>query len=326
MQHFKYINRPVFIERSLYEKAIQWMVAEVQHIQGLKSFYRFGNITVPGISDLDFLFVFENNSTCTNTGFENLPVEFKCLFTHGIMAVSEEHFIRNHHYTLWSEHHLTAGLNIELPSDSKTSDEIQSLKIQTAIEFLIANYMDLKIQMTYGIINLRSFLQHMKGIIYDLEYLQIQSGAVMSLLLELKHVAQHWFTQQPGDKAIDIWINKFDKEYEKFCKEIFIKYPMYLPVMSKYQVARNAVLIPDKKLRFHHSGTVFPAFISSLGKKIVRLQNRFNNFEFYMPISNSASLPIIEERFRFLQEMKSYNRKNLPGFMTITTSITSKII
>jgi hypothetical protein len=327
MHALRYINRPASIDRRLYDDATQWMVKQVTAYEGVKAFYRFGNITVPGISDLDLLVVFKNNQSCTKNGFESLPEQYKPLFTHGIMAVSEDHFYKNHQYTLWSDHVLLWGDDLEKKyTDRKTEQELQALKIQTAVEFLIANYIDLKIQLTYGTVNLRSFLQHMKGIIYDLEFLAISTGPVMNLLLELKQVIQHWFIQIPSDHALDIWISSFDKIYQDFCNEIFIRHPMYLPAKDKYQVARNVQLISAGKLSFQHTGMVLPSFLTGLGKKVMRLQNRFNNFIFKMPVMHQASFPIIMERFDFLKEMKSYNRQYLPGFMTITTSITSKII
>ncbi|MEP7265061.1 MAG: hypothetical protein ABI772_11215 [Bacteroidota bacterium] len=323
----KYINRPSSIERKLYDEATQWMVQNVSGYPGLKSFYRFGNITVPGISDLDLLLVFENDVKCIHTGFEGMPEQFKQLYTHGIMAISENHFYKNHHYTLWSDHVLLSGEDLELTwKENKTEAQLTALKIQTAIEFLIANYIDLKIQLVYKTINLRSFLQHMKGIIYDLEFLGITSGSVMKQLQELKFVIQHWFSQTPSDTVLDKWIEHFDKDYESFCNEIFIQHPMYLPLMEQYQVSRNAVLKDSQRLSFQHNGMVLPSIFSVFGKKMMRLQNRFNSFHFGMPIIHQTSLPIIAERFEFLKEMKSYNRKYLPGFMTITTSITSKII
>jgi hypothetical protein len=323
----KYINRPVLLERALYEEATQWLVAKISVIPGVKSFYRFGNITIPGISDLDLLIVFENDEECFFTGFEGMPDKYQPLFTHGIMAVSEDHFFKNLHFTLWSDHVLLYGIDLESQKkDIKTTDELAALKIQTAIEFLVANYIDLKIQLTYRTINIRSFLQHMKGIIYDLEYLNITSGPVLNLLMELRHVAQNWFVQTPSIKALDIWVNNFDKVYETFCDEIFRKYPMYLPEMNRYQISRNARIEPAERLSFVHQGLVLPSVFSIFGKKMIRLQNRFNNFHFGLPITTFAPSPIISQRFEFLKEMKTYNRKYLPGFMTLTTSITSKII
>lgn len=327
MKSLKYINRPSLIDRKLYDDATQWMIKQISGYEGAKSFYRFGNITVPGISDLDLLVVFENNEHCDKNGFEGLPEAFKPLFTHRIMAVSEDHFYKNNHYTLWSDHILLWGEDLEKDKhDFKSEQDLKALKVQTAIEFLIANYIDLKIQLTYKTINLRSLLQHMKGIIYDLDYLGIDSGHVMNQLRELKHVIQLWFTQTPSDKALNIWITEFDRAYDEFCYDIFMRHPMYLPQMNEYKVARNVVLSKAETLSFKHKGTLLPSFLTRMGKKITRLQNRFNSFEFTMPLTHVSSLPIIEERFAFLKEMKLYNKKYLPEFMTITTSITSKII
>src|SRR5215207_1005947 len=97
-----YINRPVFTDRAQYDRAIQDISSQLAAIPGVKTVYRFGNITTPGISDIDLLVVFQNKVPCNASGFENVKGH-DYLFTHGIMALCEDHFYRNQDYTIWSE-------------------------------------------------------------------------------------------------------------------------------------------------------------------------------------------------------------------------------
>lgn len=323
----RFINRPTFVPREIYAKANDFLIDYFKQEPSLLSIYQFGNITSPGVSDIDLLLVFKDGEKCLLNGFEKLPEQYSYLFTHGMMALNEKHFRANHHFTLWSDYVYLAGANIAMDlKEQKTEEEIHALKIQTALEFLVANYIALKVQLTYGIIRLRSLLQHMKGIIYDLEFLNVNSGIVYDQLLELKHWIKNWFQLNPTDKQIEKWIFDFDKTYEAFVKEMFHQHQLYLPKMDNYFMARNSILINRNKVGYKHKGIVLPKQLSIIGKKYSNLQNRFNRFEFYFPIVNEHPIAIVKERFQFLQEMKKYNREHLPNFMTITTSITSKII
>ena len=323
----RFISKPVFVPRELYAEANEFLLNYFKQIPSILSVYQFGNITSPGISDIDLLLVFKNGEKCSLNGFETLPSKYKYLFTHGIMALFENHFYKNHHYTLWSDYIFLSGKDIANNlKEEKTPEEVRQLKIQTALEFLVANYIDLKVQLTYKIVKLRSFLQHMKGIIYDLDFLDVHDGKVYDLLIELRHWIKNWFEIKPTDQQIESWIREFVKAYDVFTVDMFHQHKLYLPYMNNYFMARNSTLMSRGKVGYKHSGIILPKQLSIIGKKYSNLQNRFNRFEFYFPIVNDHRLPIIKERFQFLQEMKKYNREYLPNFMTITTSITSKII
>lgn len=323
----RFINKPEKKERELYERATTYFIDYFSKIESVKSLFRFGNITAPGISDIDLLVVFKNNEHCSLNGFENFPSEFNYLFTHGIMAVCEDHFYKNNYFTLWSDYHHLHGEDIaKNPAIAPTQPEKKALQEQTALEFLVANYIDIKMQRTYGIVKLRSFLQHMKGILYDLEYLSISTGTVYEMLVELRHWIKNWFDLKLTDQQLTVWLKDFEKAYDNFCAEIFSRHKMYLPMQIEYLIARNSKLISRDRIGYKHSGIILPKQLSMLGKKYTNLQNRFNHFKFYFPLIHQHPEKIIEDRFDFLGEMKTYNRKHLPNFMTITTSITSKII
>jgi len=325
MLSYTFIDRPTPIPRQLYDEALEGIVSRNKQLEGLKAIYKFGNITAPGISDLDLLFVFRNGVTSYANGFESLPEEHKVLFTHGIMAISEEHFTENSHYTLWSDHHLLHG---EEPSTSpriRTVEEEKSLSVQTAIEFLIANYIDLKIQRSYKVIKLRAFLQHMKGLLYDLEMLGLKNDPLSIPLLQLKAWMLNWFTTTPRDADLNQWISSFESQYDAFVNKTLSTHPLYLPQMESYTIARNMQLRTAGNVTHHRSGLLLPSFFSITGRNYFKLQHKLNSFVFFCPITHASS-QIVKDRYSFLKRMKAYNREHLPNFMTITTSITAKLI
>ncbi|MBL7924966.1 MAG: hypothetical protein JNL88_12265 [Bacteroidia bacterium] len=325
MPGLNYIDRPVLLPRELYDEAVDGIIRRNCGLPGLKAIYRFGNINSPGISDLDLLFVFRQDVVCTRTGLEELPPEHKPLFTHGIMALCENQFIENEHYTLWSEHTLVWGDDTPSGIKSRTREQTDALKIQTAVEFLLANYIDIKIQKTYGVIKLRAFLQHMKGILYDLDYLNDENAPLRPLLTDLKSSIKNWFAVKRSSDYIQKWLHSFEDVYDDYVNQTLQKHPLYLPAGNHYRIAKNMVLKNGKQLTFERTGLLLPSALAAFGRRYVKLQHRFNQFRVECPLCHEAP-EIVTGRFDFLKRMKAYNRVHLPNFMTITTSITAKLI
>lgn len=323
--NYRFINRPQPVPAGYYQAASDHLAKTMSRVKGLKSIYRFGNITTPGISDLDILLVFENDTVCTLNGFENMPLQYRSVFTHGIMAMSALHYQKNQRLTLWSRQELLWGENT-VTDQLRSREEDKALHIQTAVEFLVANYIDLKVQQAYGVFKLRSLLQHMKGIAYDLQYLGVESSPLHPLLNRLKQYIQDWFTHTPTDEELNQWLKKWIPLYDELCNDLLRQYPLYLPLRSHYRVAANQDIYPAAQVQISRKGLVLPALISRAFKKYFNLQNKLNHFRAGIPLTSVPAHPVLAERFEFLAAMKEYNRSFLPQFMTMTTSITSKLI
>lgn len=321
----RFIDHPQPTARNLYDEAVLGIIDRNKHLPGLKSIVQFGNITTPGISDIDLLFVFREGHVCQATGLENLPENHKSLFTHGIMAISDHQYSDNEYYTLWSEHRLVWGENPSTVDRKRSPDDETILKIQTAVEFLIANFIDIKVQKEYQIVKLRALLQHMKGILYDLEYLNDSHSILHPHLIDLKEIIRTWFEAIPSEEKLTEWFFSFEKLYDQYVHQVLLKHPMYLPSRDVLPISKNMTLKNDSDVNFKRNGILLPTFLSFAGRSYVKLQHRFNQFTVSCPLTHQA-VPIVKERFEFLVRMKEYNRQYLPNFMTITTSITAKLI
>lgn len=322
---FRYIDRPVYCERDWYEEALSLISNQLISQEGVKAVYRFGNITIPGISDLDILVVFKSSATSTLNGFEAIEEKHKKLFTHGIMAISENHFLRNMYYTIWSEPVLLTGTT-EPEGPVRNKEEDTSVKKQTGLEFLLAHYIDMAVQLRYRIFKLRALLQHTKGLMMDLEFLGINDSPIHPLCRDLREKTLHWFENDNPDKFLDDWIIKFSTRFFKLCEEIFHDRALYLPGSNEFNIAKNITINKGNTLHHSHKGIVIPDIGLLSERKHFKLLNRLNRFHFSVPITDQAEHKILRDRFLFLKEMKAYNRQYLPNFMTITTSVTSKIL
>lgn len=324
---FTFINAPVPAKREDYDSAIDSVIQQLQNAEGLLAIYRFGNISSPGISDIDLLAVFENDVHCSMSGFEQMPPHLQKLFTHGVMALSKKHFQGRRQFTLWSDDHLVWGNEIETDANLfPTPEEIIILKRQIAIEYLLINYIDLMIQSHYKILNLRSSLQHFKGVVYDLDFLSVGEHPLRNHLAIIKTWYAEWFTNPPSKKEIEDWINTYTSLFIPFLAEVLKTEQLYIPEKSIYQLAKNITLSNNTNLSFTHNGYALPSiFASLLGKKYVKIQNRINSFHFEAPVTHSTMHPIISNRIAFLKEMTNYNSNYFPQFMPISTMISSKL-
>ena len=324
MKKPRFIDIPAPADRNAYERAIERIIENNRKTEGLRTIYRLGNITTPGISDIDILFVFENGCRCTINGLEDLPRDERRLFTHGIMAMPEKFLSQNNYYTIWSRHDVIWGKHYGA-GQVRNSEEEKSLGVQTAMEFFLANYIDLEIQEAYGIFKLRALLQHMKGLLYDLELIGQEDAVIKAPLLELKEMIRIWFDEPDSIRKISIWLQTFLPMFRDYLKGLFMKQALYFPSMEQYRIANNITLINGNSLKSQRQGWLLPAGLGVLGRKYFKIQHRMNRFIITCPITHQSA-PITAQRFDFLREMKAYNRTHLPNFMTMTTSITAKII
>ena len=89
----------------LYDKVVD----SLKHNSDVKCICTFGGVNQPGISDIDLLITFKKDSTFSGDIVSNLSAKEKALFTHGIMALSEEHWFQNKAYAMWDNQKLLVG-------------------------------------------------------------------------------------------------------------------------------------------------------------------------------------------------------------------------
>lgn len=323
---FRFIDRPIYCERDWYEEALERISSTLIREQGVKAIYKFGNITVPGVSDLDLLVVFDRDASSTRHGFESLEEKHKRLFTHGIMAIREDHFRKNMFYSIWSDPVLLQGTETPDLVHIRNQAEDEAVKKQTGLEFLLAHYIDMAVQLRYRTFKIRALLQHTKGLPMDLGFLGIHDSPIHPLCHELRECTLHWFKQEHPDHFLNDWIIRFTNVYFSLCQDLFHSRSLYLPGGNTFAIAKNMQLRQSNQLSHSYVGLVFPNPGLMDDRQHFKLLNKVNRFRFYVPLTDQPSHPILEQRFKFLREMKAHNRQHLPNFMTITTSITSKII
>jgi hypothetical protein len=81
-ENYNFSDYPIFTERKIYDECRSLVVSQLSDLKGVSSVYSMGNVSAPGISDLDFLIVVSPDFTEKDqlvSIFENLSKEHKYL-------------------------------------------------------------------------------------------------------------------------------------------------------------------------------------------------------------------------------------------------------
>jgi hypothetical protein len=292
-----FIDHPRYIPKEDYDRTIEQMINILTREKGIISIYQIGSISNPGISDIDLVAVFDDNVQYPLSPLGELNSTHRYLFTHGLYGVSKKHLNEVKTYTLFHNWRLVWGETLIENVNGLSEEEIATLKIQTAFEYLLKMYINMTIEKTYRIIKLRNLLLHVKALQYDLEYLNVTSGEIMEMVDQIIKWRNNWFNSQPSKEVISEWIKKFYDELYKLLNDTFKREKLYLPGIRPQNITKNIRIIPADHFHYFHKGVVLPSDLGIFSRKIVNLQHRFNKFDFFIPL-NSLKLPsIIEKRF-----------------------------
>ncbi len=319
--NLKFIDAPQPAAKQDYEDAVDFISGNLKKSKNIISIIRFGNFTTPGISDIDLMVVFKNNSFCNEQPFLDLPVQQRRLFTHGVDSITENHFINLYKFSLLPNMKVIYG-NKELPDPYRHSHvELTALRKQIALEYLFTNYVNLTIQLNYKTIKIRSLLQHLKGLHYDFEFLNTKPPVLYEMVAELRQWIKDWFTpKQPDNKKLAQFIETFYIHYKEFLHELFQSFPIYSGNKNAFRFSKNIQINPSSSLQHKRKGIVLPPSVF-FGKKYYKLNNKLNKWTFFFPAYFLTGEKILEQRYLFFKEYKAYSKLHFPFFHSLTTGI-----
>lgn len=317
---FKYIEFPERIQLQMYHRVITEVVNTLAYNPNVVSVYQIGSVSTPGISDVDMVVVLKDNIEWKTNPLHHLKANEKYLFIHYLYGLPQSYFNDAMKFTLFHNYKLLSGEELRNTTNEISTDEKQFLKTQIALEFLLKMYINISLQETYGVIKLRSLLLHIKGLIYDLDFLGVTSGALTDLIQEMMQKRETWFAQKFDASFFNNWIHQFSNELKSFLKNSLSKHPLYFETAGPLRISRNTLLNPGKNLRFEQKGILLPSTLL-LNSKMIKMQNRLAKFSFETPAKTDDIPKVINQQFEFQKKMKMYNSKRLPYFFPLTSSL-----
>ena len=311
------INYPIPLERSHYNELIKKIVDRFDTREEVLSIYQLGNVNDIGISDLDVVVIFKNGSVCSENFHEGLDVNEKSILTHNLFGITEDSIQKNLAYNYFVNFRLLAGRDLGINPDPD-KDLSHELQLQIALEFLYKFFVALDVQVSYGILKMRSFLLSAKAVMFDLKILGIKEGVLYEMVNTVIAWRKDWFNNTPSESEISTFVLKFHQELEALLREQLHKNTYFLP-LSSFKISGNIVIVQGEKFIKTRKGIVFPLLFSFLGKKYFNLQNKFNNFRYEAPYKIPEKDTLFADRFEFYRYAYLMNRSNYPHFIPLST-------
>lgn len=312
----KIIDLPIHHNLNDYKKAIDQQLYELSKLSNVVSVYQIGSVSTPGISDIDLLVVFQNNSQCAYNPKGGSANNY--LYTHTLYGCSEQDFLDSFNYTFFHNHKLLYGKEFEIVNRLAEEDQ-KILKEQIALEFLVKMYINLVLQKAYNTIKLRALFLHIKALIYDFEFLNIKPEQLIALVNEGVSYRNNWFNSATDNGVLKTWFEKFYHELATSLKPILQDNTLYFP-LENFHIAPNIEVCKGEHLQFNRSGLWFPDIFGILGKRYFNVLNRFNNFKITIPLVSEYPT-IVKEYFDYVDKSSANNAKNFPHFMPLTSSL-----
>ena len=167
------IDLPRSSEDSGYDRAREKVVRELSELDLADSVYETGSVRHPGISDIDLLVVVDDTGYSRADPLETLTDDERYFFTHSCFVVPTSLASELGAFVLMRGSRRLYGTTWAWADEIGDGEVRQRSRLQTALEFLAKNVLDLYVQLTYGVLKVRVFLQHLKGVKLDLDLAEV---------------------------------------------------------------------------------------------------------------------------------------------------------
>lgn len=318
---FRFIYPPVNATRDNYVSAVDNVVDELKRYDSIVAIYQFGHFNSPGISDIDLMVIFRDGSECFTDPLLSITGIERSLFTHSVMGVAESFLPELMRFSFWHNYVLlfSRDTGYELPDTAADQSLIPALKKQIATEYLTSNYIDMFMQVSTRIIKVRSLLQHVKGFIYDFEFLGYSDLVLEELVEEVRTMISEYPSTPVNLTRLGEWLTEFFPEFTRFLTRVYESNPLYLPEKSEYRYGRNITIYPSHQISSEHSGFTLPNILPLSDKKYFRLNNRFNHYRFTFPFTFNEPFNGASERIESSVVMRDHNRAHFPKFAPLVS-------
>jgi hypothetical protein len=315
------INLPVRKAPEDYVKALETVGGRIAGLTGVLAVYQLGSISNPGISDIDLLAIFEEGITCRKDPLEGLDRDSRYFFTHNVFGLSRQHITDYFRYILPGDFFRISGEPL-LENHPETGSD-PAVKIQVALEFLVANYIARSVEQETGLVSVRNFLLSVKAMKMDLELLQKTGGSLPELIGKVIRMRNTWFDHSFNPAGFIRVFHAVAGSLKTSVKEFLQEFPFYLSQRGTICYSRNITLTRSPDAGYDKKGLFISPFLLPAG--YVRKWNKLaTHFSFRLPYRDPREHPVLAERHERLQKMVQYNKQLFPFFQPPVNNLTIK--
>jgi hypothetical protein len=314
-------DHPRFVSPEAYVAAVERMFRRFVNQPGVVCVSQLGHVGTPGISDIDLLVVFDENTRFRSDPLAELSGPDRYLFVHGLFAVGKEDFAEAMNFTFFHNYQLLWGAAPEMNGVPLSAEDRTILKRQIALEYLLRIFISLTVEITYGVAKLRNLFLHAKAMLYDCEFLGVTSGAFYEALTSIVRRRNQWFEHEHNQSFAEEILFFYEK-FQPFLSGQLHAGDFFLPVRDEYRVGRHVRLVKSSNLSVTHRGLVLPAALTRLGgRRCFNLLHRFNEFELALPFRSDGLPNVIERAFALRERMEARGRSHFPHFLCLATNL-----
>jgi len=315
----KLIDIPKFVPEKSYTDLIEKIISKAHSVENIVSVYQLGSVANPGISDLDILIIFKDNSSSTINFTDSFSKEEKYIVTHSFFVCCQSQLSLYCKNTYFTNFKLLYGKDFDL-TDKHNLEKEKELNQQIALEFLCVFYISLSIQIHLNIVKLRAFLLSVKAIKLDLELLEIHNEELEHKINWFIKLRDTYFLNEISHQEVKSKIAEFYSSFNLFLNTTLRNRTIYFS-KTQFKISKNISIIPGSNLGFKHKGLILPSSLSFIGKKYINIQQKWQTYQFEIPFELDSENNLLKERMEFLVSSTALNKINFPNFISFSTGL-----
>jgi hypothetical protein len=306
----KLIDLPRPTERGLYGRAVEKLVGTLSAEAYVDAIYQAGSVGHPGISDIDLLVVVSDDAESNANPLERLSVAQRSLFTHACFVIPVSLAPDLGRNVLLGAHRWLHGTEWSWQGDPETA---RCLEVQTALEFLAKNVLDLYVQLAYGMLKVRVFLQHVKGVKLDIDLVGIEADRLAVVLEDATALIDNWFERADSERRVGSMALELFPLLTEALADATASHALYAPFAEMARFAANMRLDAGDTIELRHRGVRLPRIPGLDGRKQFNALHRVNRFHFRLPMTQAPAGSFAASRFDFLRRAKTFAAERFPA-------------
>jgi len=285
--------------------------------------YSIGSISTPGISDLDFVFVFKDGTVYNLNPMDDLNRKERYIMKHNPFGLCESHWMRHFNFSIIPSYNILYPNNCSCITKIPVNEINSSLKIQIALEYILKFYISLTTQISVNIFKVRSLLLELKSFLIDYNILNNEHIALKESLTCILDLRENWYSIQNRAKYFEKSILQFYKYLEIYLNDVFTMNTIILPHPDNIEYLVNISFSNGKPLQRSCRG--IGSIIVTAGiktNKSFKIANKFQKYHFTFPWETyTDKLSDLYKKYIFEKEMYEYNSRFLRYFLPLKSPL-----
>ena len=176
-------------------------------------------------------------------------------------------------------------------------------------------------------IKLRSLIQEIKGVRYDLDFLHIRGLQINECMSHFLNRLDHYFEAPFDPKEFSLWLDQYYHALEEAIIHVNRQEKvLWVPKENDLTYGRNISLQKGETLQCETSGIFLPSVLLANNKKVYNAHQRLNRFIITMKYSTKDQHGLNVKRFNEFDKHKKENQQCFPHFGALMTSLAGQFI